>query len=137
MKKINLSLFVLTMATILIGIFIFQSDAVNDAIGAKLSEIIHVGIIVLLFLFGIYFAFIKIKSEKQGVPSDDELSKKIRQKAAATSYMVSLYLWLIVLYLYHNTDIEANILIGGGIAGMALFFGAFYLFYNTKGNINE
>ncbi|MFC2152224.1 hypothetical protein ACFLSE_06815 [Bacteroidota bacterium] len=137
MKKIFLPLFVLTMVAITIGIWIYQSGSAEPIASSKFPEIIHVIIIATLFIFGIYFAASRIRNQKQGLPVEDELSKKIKLKAAAYSYYVSLYLWLIAMYIMEEKAIEAHIVMSAGILGMAILFGAFYLFFSLRGNINE
>ncbi|HAF27731.1 MAG TPA: hypothetical protein DCG75_01665 [Bacteroidales bacterium] len=137
MKKFFLPLFILTMVIITVGIWLFQSGTAEPADSSKFPEIIQVIIIAALFSFGIYFAISRIKNQKQGLPVEDELSKKIKLKAAAYSYYVSLYLWLIAIYIIEEKSIEAHIVMTAGILGMAILFGAFYLYFSLRGNINE
>ncbi len=135
MKKIYLPLFILTMAVIIVGIIIFQKSGV-DTFG-KNAELIHVGIIVILFSFGIFLAIRRIKNTKYGLPAEDELSKKIEQKAASKSFFISLFLWLIISYIQNESGREAEMFFGYGIIGMALLFAGFYFYYYFKGNIDE
>jgi uncharacterized membrane protein len=135
MKKMYLPLFILTMAVIIVGIIIFQKSGV-DTFG-KNAELIHVGIIVILFSFGIFLAIRRIKNTKYGLPAEDELSKKIEQKAASKSFFVSLFLWLIISYIQNENGREAEMFFGYGIIGMALLFAGFYFYYYFKGNIDE
>ena len=137
MKKIYLPIFVITMVVISVGIWIFQGgDSEIDAT-SKIPEIIQILIIIVLFIFGIIIAISRIRSESQGLPADDELSKKIRQKSAAWSYYFSLYIWVGALYLYHETSLEGNIIIGSGILCMAIMYGVFNLLFSKIGKINE
>ena len=135
MKKIYLPLFILTMAVIIVGIIIFQKSGV-DTFG-KNAELIHVGIIVILFSFGIFLAIRRIKNTKYGLPAEDELSKKIEQKAASKSFFVFLFLWLVISYIQNESGRESEMFFGYGIIGMALLFAGFYFYYYFKGNIDE
>ena len=136
MKKIYLPLFIITMIVIIVGIWIYQTGAIKSEV-ALYSEYIHVGVIVILFAFGIFFAIRRFRNTKQGLPAEDELSKKIEQKAASKSFFVSLFLWLIISYIQNESGGEAESFFGYGIIGMALLFAGFYFYYYFKGNIDE
>ncbi len=136
MKKIYLPLFIITMLVIIAGIWIYQTEAMKSET-ALFSEYIHVGIIIILFAFGIFLAIRRFRSTKKGLPPEDELSKRIEQKAASKSFFVSLFLWLVIMYLQGEKGGEAETFFGYGILGMALLFAGFYFYYYFKGNINE
>ena len=133
MKKNHLPLFVVAMVIITIGIWILQSGSENESIASKVTEILQVAIIVVLLLFGIIFGLKRFKSLKQGLPVEDELSTMIRQKAAAWSYYISIYVWLGALYLYHESNL-GNVIIGGGILAMAILYGVFNLIFSKIGS---
>ena len=137
MKKVFLPVFIFTMVIITFGIWVFQSGSANDIEVKKTPEIIQVIVILLLFIFGTFFAISRIRNQKHGLPVEDELSKKIKNKTAAYSYYVSLYTWLIVWYIVEENKVEPSIAIAGGILTMAILFGIFYLIFSLKGNINE
>ena len=136
MKKVYVPLFVITMVIVTVGIWIFQSDQNPDAV-SKVPEILQVSIIVVLFALGLILAVKRIKSIKHGLPVEDEMSRKVRQKSAAWSYYFSIYVWVAALYLYHESDLEGNVLIGGGILIMALLFGIFNLIFSNFGNSHD
>lgn len=125
------------MVIVTFGIWFFQSGSSPLDTSSKFPEIIQVIVIAVLFVFGIYFAISRVRNQKQGLPVEDELSKRIKLKAAAYSYYVSLYVWLIAIYIMEEKSIEAHTVIAGGILVMAILFGAFYLFFSLKGNIDE
>lgn len=56
------------------------------------------------------------------MPVDDELSRFTIRASAASSFFVSLVLWLAVLILSAHTDIESKFLIVFGILGVCLVF---------------
>lgn len=136
MKKIYLPLFLITIVVIVVGILIYQSNIDKDFL-SKLPEYIHVSAIGILFLFGAFIAFRRFRSSVKGLPAEDELSKRIEQKAASKAFFVSLFLWLIITYIQNESEQNSDIFFGYGIIGMALLFAIFYVFYSIKGNINE
>lgn len=50
------------------------------------------GLSMLLIGFGLYFKLQTYKSEKAGLTSEDELSKRIKEKAAAKTFSTSICL---------------------------------------------
>jgi peptidoglycan/LPS O-acetylase OafA/YrhL len=102
-----------------------------------IAESAHFIVIFIVVLFGLYVAYRRFSSEKLGQPAEDEFSKKVLQKAAALSYYVSLYLWLIIMYLTDRFKAETDVMFGWGILGMAVIFGASWIYYNFKGIKNE
>ena len=137
MKKLFLPISILTTVLIIAGIQIYQAATPKNTSIFIWSEIIHVGIIVLLFVLGLYFAVKRIKSREKGLPEDDELSLLITQKAAAISFYISLFLWLVLLYIQNNTTIESTLLFGYGFIGMALAFILSWFVFNSKGIRND
>ena len=127
MKKSFLVLIVsgLVLATTLLWI--------TDALSVSTGEYIQFVIIGMLICFGLFVGYRRFTSEKRGQPAEDEFSKKILQKSAATSFYVSLYLWLIIMYLTDKLKIETDIMFGWGILGMAVVFAASWIFYSLRG----
>ena len=135
MKRIFIPVFTLTMVLIIAGIWIFQTvDPPKDSVA---SEIIFVAAIVILFIVSIFFSIKRLKNRKQGLPEEDELSKKIMNKAGAKSFFVSLFLWLALLYIHNHTTVDTEILFGYGIIGMAFIFITFTIIFNIRGIKDE
>jgi hypothetical protein len=88
---------------------------------------------LILIGFGAFFGLSRLRSAKRGEPPEDELSKKILQKASSVSYYISIYMWLGFGYLSDKTKIESHTLIGAGILGMAILFFACWIFYKIRG----
>jgi hypothetical protein len=97
------------------------------------GSIAQIGIILVVISIGAYVGITRLKSEKRGEPAEDEMSKKILQKASSTSYYISLYVWLGVMYYSDKTKLETHSLIGAGIVGMAIVFCACWVFYKIRG----
>jgi hypothetical protein len=93
--------------------------------------------ILLVAGFAVALAISKLKSAKEGLGSEDELSQLLKDKASSRSYYVSLYWWLIVMYMSDKTSIATDTLIGVGILGMAVLFAGFWIYFNFKDKINE
>jgi hypothetical protein len=137
MKKIFLPLFIVTYAVILSGIWIFQTGSIAEEARPVFTEYFYVGIISIFFLIGIYIGYKRIKRKKAGMPEEDEMSRKIAQKAAATSFYISLFLWLGLIYLQDRILTDIRLLFGYGMLGMALIFVFSWFFYSFKGVIHE
>jgi peptidoglycan/LPS O-acetylase OafA/YrhL len=99
----------------------------------ELVDLLQYVIIFVLVAFALMIGIRRLKSERRGEPAEDELSKKIMQRAAATAYYVSLYWWLVLVYLSDNWQKETESLIGTGILGMAILFALCWVYYKIKG----
>jgi len=108
-----------------------------NALPLNLGEYTQILIIGILVCFGLYIAYRRLKSEKRGLPAEDEFSKKVLQKSAAMSYYISLYLWLVIMYFTDKLKIETDVMFGWGILGMAIIFAVSWLFFNFRGLKNE
>jgi len=95
-----------------------------------IREIIMIAIQLVVVGFAIVLAFSRLKSAKQNLPPEDELSRGIKRRAAATAYYVSLYLWLAMMIFEEHFDLERREFIGGGILGMALIFALSWVYHN-------
>ena len=133
MKKIVLPVFFITFVVILAAIQIFQTGINNNN---SILEYIFVGVIFILFLVSIVLSIKKLKSTKQGLPEKDEMSTKIINKAASISFYISLFVWLIIIYVLRNNIGNTNVIIGYGIISMALTFILNLIYFQIKG-IND
>lgn len=88
----------------------------------SVSDFLQFAILILLVIFGLYMGWRQLRSVKRGEPAEDELSKRMLRKAAATSYYLSLYWWVVILYINNRSQADADVLIGYGIVGMAVIF---------------
>lgn len=90
------------VVTLSLGAWVYYSK--NDTL--EIADLMQYAIIVVLVAFALIFGIRRLKSERRGEPAEDEFSKKIMQRAAATSYYVSLYWWLALVYLSDNWQKE-------------------------------
>ena len=117
---------VLAVSVVVTMIFWFvRSGATLDFGG---SSIIIIQFVVLAF--AIVVVFRRLKSAKQNLPAEDEMSKGILRKGAATSYYVSLYMWLAFMFFEDRIDLERSTLIGAGILGMAVIYALSWVYHN-------
>ncbi len=92
------------------------------------SSIMIIQFVVLAF--AILVVFRRLKSAKQQVPAEDEMSKSILRRGAATSYYVSLYMWLAFMFFEERIDLERSTLIGAGILGMAVIYALSWIYHS-------
>ncbi|MBA7562682.1 hypothetical protein ES708_04335 [subsurface metagenome] len=133
MKKVFLPIFILTWVLVLSGLWIVQASNSTSSV----LEYVFIGVILVLFILGGYFGYGRIKRKKQGLPEDDELSRKIAQKAAAISYYLSLFLWLVLIYIQSHVIINIKWLFSTGMIGMAIIFIISWVIINNRGIKDE
>ena len=97
------------------------------------GDLFQFGIIGLLVIFALYLGIRRLISERKGQPAEDELSKRVLQKAASTSFYVSLYMWLVISYISDSRELATHTWIGVGILGMAVLFAGSWLYHNSIG----
>ena len=122
-------LLILVLVTLSVGAWVYFS---KDG-SLELLDLIHYVIVFVLVALALIFGIRRFGSERRGEPAEDELSKKIMQKAASTAYYVSLYWLLVLVYLSDSWQKEAESLIGTGILGMAILFALCWVYYKIKG----
>ena len=93
--------------------------------------------VVIVTLFGIVVARGKLKDEKKGLPAEDEMSKVIRDRAGATSFMLSYYVWVFVILFFSNSSLDFEVIIGGGLVAMTLVFFACWVYFSKMGVYDE
>jgi hypothetical protein len=128
MNSSNITL--LIVALVLISTIAWYLNT-NNIFGFQ--EIISFGVIAILIGFGFFIGLSQLKSEKRGEPVEDELSKKIMQKASSLSFYISICFWLAVGYFSDKTDLASHTLIGAGILGMAVIFFICWIIIRFKG----
>jgi len=128
---------ILLLATILLyGAQVIKLGKVN--LGNSIAFVIP----LMTVVFMAFFITRRYRDIKQGIPFEDERSRKVMTKAAATTFYVSLY-WLLLISFFESSfarmfgveHLDANQTVGGGIAGMAIFFFVFWIYYDRKGKL--
>ncbi|HRY99365.1 MAG TPA: hypothetical protein P5550_09955 [Bacteroidales bacterium] len=131
MKKYGIFLLIIV---VIAGILVWITSS-SDRM--DLTENIHLLVLVLLIGFALWFGYRRIRSMNLGQPVEDEMSKRIRTRAAATAYYSSLYLWLAISYFGEKHHIAFHTAIGLGILLMAVVFVMAYLFHSARGLNDE
>lgn len=108
--------------------------------GLQFGNLLALTIPLLVVFFMAFFIIRRYKDIKQGMPFEDERSKKVIALAAAKSFYFALY-WLLAISwfeeffaskLFSGETLTASQTVGGGIAGMAIAFFIFWFYYNKK-----
>ncbi len=128
MKKIIIAFILSALLMIGGGIWIYYTDE-----PIILSETIHFIVIFLLIVFATFIVYNRLNSIKKGLPAEDELSKRIMEKAASKAFYISLYFWLGLMYIGNEKIDDPEKLFGAGILGMALIFAISWLYFKFKG----
>jgi peptidoglycan/LPS O-acetylase OafA/YrhL len=132
MKRAIILFAVIAMVIFSTVLWLTNSDA-----PFKPADLVEVGIILLVVGFAVIVLYKRVVSAKRGEPVEDELSKRVMQKAAAFSYFISIYIWVGVLFIKDRVKLDTEQLIGGGILGMALVFAILWMIFNFRGVKNE
>jgi hypothetical protein len=103
----------------LAGIGLYQNNILPS-----FMEYLHVCLMICIVAIGLYQGYLMLMARKLEQPADDELSLKILHRAAMVSYIVSLNLWAILIYIGSKTEVDPFLLIGIGLLSMAFVFAA-------------
>lgn len=116
------ALAVLVLATMVV--WMLHSESSNSG-----TTILMISIQLVVLVFAVIVVYKRWSAAKQKLPAEDEMSKNIRQRGAATSYYVSIYMWLVLMYFEEDINLEGHTLIGAGILGMAIIFGLSWVYH--------
>jgi peptidoglycan/LPS O-acetylase OafA/YrhL len=106
---------------------------INVQLNVGFIEILQFAVVLVLTIFALIFGLRRFASAKKGEPVEDELSRNIMRRTASTSYYISIYLWLFLMYYSDKTKLESHTLIGAGILGMAIVFFICWVAYKITG----
>ncbi len=124
MRKAIVIAVLAVLVTVTMIIWFVNSGATLDIKGSSMIiiQFVVVGFAVIVVLR-------RLKSAKQNLPAEDEMSKSILRRGAATSYYVSIYMWLAFMMFEERIDLERSTLIGAGILGMALIYALSWVYH--------
>lgn len=108
------------------GVFVWLRSPDREINATELAMIVGV---ILLVVFALFLGFSRLRSVKQELPAEDEMSKKILRKGASTSYYLSLYLWLVLMMFSDMIKLETRTMIGAGIMGMAVLYALSWIYH--------
>jgi peptidoglycan/LPS O-acetylase OafA/YrhL len=103
---------------------------INSERDINIRGVLMIGIQVVVLGFAIFVVYKRWKAAREKLPAEDEMSKKILRRGAATSYYASLYLWLALMFFEESINLERSTLIGAGILGMALIYALSWIYHN-------
>ncbi|MBN1251965.1 MAG: DUF2178 domain-containing protein [Bacteroidales bacterium] len=130
MRKIFLPIFIITFSLVISGITLFQS---KQSIEPSFLEYVFVGILIIFFVLGLYFSLERIQNKKNVFAEEDELFRKISEKASSVSYYFSLLLWVILICVQNNTYLDIKWIFLIGIIGMASMYVFSWLIIKSLG----
>lgn len=132
-KKIVIAKF--SMAAFILGLMSFWIFTSTKPFNEFAYGII--GVMLLVVGFAIYSGIQALKDAKSGLNPVDELSKSINEKAAATAFKISIFMWLFSLFALDMFPVytvnNAKFLIAVGMLGMALIFLFTRLYFSLVG----
>ena len=134
MKNTKTALIVILAGTITFSAGLWAYSTMEH-LGA--FEIAIAVLVAFIAIFSLIIGMKRIKDEKKGLTAEDELSKNIKQKAAAMAFMYSFYLWTAIIIFTVDTSLQIEIPIGIGIMGMGILFIGFWIYYSKTGIDNE
>jgi hypothetical protein len=117
MKK-TILIFVIA-ALVLVSLIVWAVK--SDFSGGNPDILMMTGALIVVG-FAVYLGALRIRSKLRKEPFEDELSKREKTKASSLSFYISIYMWLLIMYVSDKTELETHSLIGAGIMGMALVF---------------
>lgn len=127
--KLYLALLILGTITFAFGLYVYS---LFDEI--SLFHLIAILVVAILVIVGIIIGIKRLKDEKQGLPPEDELSKRIKTKAGAMAFIYSFYVWLIILVFTMDSHINRiEVPLGIGLFSMGALYLMFWAHYSNIG----
>jgi peptidoglycan/LPS O-acetylase OafA/YrhL len=113
---------VLVMAAIVVWMLNSEGPISGKAIGMGAIQLV-------VLVFAALVVYKKWTAAKNKLPAEDEMSKSILRRGAATSYYVSMYMWLAIMYFEERIELEIST-IGAGILGMAIIYALSWVYHS-------
>jgi peptidoglycan/LPS O-acetylase OafA/YrhL len=130
MRKAIVAAVLAVMVVGTIALWIVNTERSSDTSMSLNGSVILMMVVALVILvYGVLVILKGIRDAKNKLPAQDELSKKILIRGAATSYYISIYLWLAIMYFEERIELERSSLIGAGILGMAIIFALSWIYH--------
>lgn len=113
----------------LAGIGLYQNNSLP-----RFMEYLHICFMIFIVAIGLYQGYLMLRARKLEQPADDELSLKVLHRAAMISYLVSLNVWAILIYVGSKTEVDPFILFGTGILSMTGVFAVTWVIMKAQRN---
>ena len=101
------------------------------------NEILMLVALILVVGFALFLAYGRFRSARQNLPAEDEMSKNILRRGAATSYYLSIYLWLAIMMFESDLKLDRSSLIGAGIMGMAVLYALSWIYHRYFRKVHD
>ncbi|MCK4854974.1 MAG: hypothetical protein KAT31_11945 [Bacteroidales bacterium] len=111
------------------GIGLYQNNSLP-----RFMEYLHICFMIFIVAIGLYQGYLMLRARKLELPADDELSLKVLHRAAMISYLVSLNVWAILIYVGSKTEVDPFILFGTGILSMTVVFAVSWVIMKAQRN---
>lgn len=89
--------------------------------------------VVIVVLFSFLIGIKRLKDQKKGLAVDDELSLRIKERAAAIAFTFSLIMWSFLIPVFSNDAVNPRHVVEGGIVGMGAIFLLIWLYISKRG----
>jgi len=121
----------------LAGLWVFRTSQPFNALAYFM-----LGVLILLAGFAFYQGIKALQNEKAGLNPVDELSIRIKEKAAAKAFQFSILMWLFWLLFAIDlfpikSEVQTKIIVALGMVGMTLIFLLTWLYYSKAGVDDE
>lgn len=117
---------------ILLGFWMYKSTKPFDTVAY-----IILGITIFIVCFNLYFKIKSFQNEKSGLTHVDELSKRIKEKAASETFKFSIFMWVFGVLFLVDLQPREKIIIALGVIVMALFYFFSWFYYSKIGILDE
>lgn len=121
-----------SLGIILLGFWAYLTTVPFNTIGYLIF-----GLSILAIGFGFYIKVQRFNSQKMGLTPDDELSKRIKEKAAAKAFSLSICMWVFIILFLIDMEPRDKIIIGLGLISMGLIFFLNWFYYSKVGISDE
>jgi hypothetical protein len=88
---------------------------------------------VIFLAFGVLYLRGGLKDARNGLPFQDERTKRILLHANSTAFTLSIWWLLFLMYIADEIDIIPRHVAAAGMAGMALLFFISWIWYDRRG----
>ena len=119
MKNTKLALILLGVGT---AAFLFALFAYLSRAPLELHHIVIVALVLVIVPISALVGLRNLRRQKAGEIVEDELSRRIKEKAAAVSFLLSVYMWLAIQLITLIATHEMGIPVIAGLAGMIGIF---------------
>ena len=112
--------------TVIAGVIVWLS---MPSVEINRNEVLMLVSLILVVGFALFLAYGRYRNARQNLPVEDEMSRNILRRGAATSYYLSLYLWLAIMMFEPSLKLDRSSLIGAGILGMAVLYALSWIYH--------